>query len=76
MDEEYLTVAEAAKIKGVSRHTIYKAVRNNTLPHGIVVHESIGIAPSALAAWKPASGGGVVREKVKRGPGRPKGKQE
>lgn len=72
MDEENLTVAEAAKIKGVSRHTIYKAIHENHLKHKVDMKPTYTITAADLAEWKPASGGGVQREKVRRGPGRPR----
>ena len=73
---KYLTVARAAKIKGVSVHTVYKAINEGRLKCHIEYQPTYFVMLSDLAAWKPASGGGVVRAKVKRGPGRPQGSKK
>lgn len=64
-----ITPTEAAKRKGVSPATIYRAVREKRLPSTEVLGR-IGIRPADLDAFEAGSYGGVKRATVRRGPGR------
>jgi hypothetical protein len=53
-EEEYVTVAEAAKIKGVSENTIRYAMEHAHLEHTPSVRIPATIKRVSLDAWEPA----------------------
>jgi excisionase family DNA binding protein len=70
MDQKLLTVSEAAKFKGVSTTTIYRAVSQGRLPHVRVLNH-IGVPEAVLLKWMPVRYAG--RAGAKGRGGRPKG---
>lgn len=52
MSEKLLTVNEAAQLKGVTRAAIYAAVKDQRLPH-VVVLGHIGLREQDVKAWTP-----------------------
>ena len=68
---KYLTPKEAAALKGVTLATIYKAIERGTLPKHTVL-DRVALLASDVESYSPGSYGGVTREKVLRGPGRPR----
>lgn len=68
--EELLTVGEAAKLRGVSRSTVYTAVAGGRLPH-VRVLQRIGLRKADVLAWEPITYAG--RLGVKGRGGRPPG---
>lgn len=51
-DEQVYTLAEAARLKGVSYHTVSRAVRQGKLPHHRLGRMAF-ITAANLAAWRP-----------------------
>lgn len=51
-DEQVYTLAEAARLKGVSYHTVSRAVRQGKLPHHRLGRMAF-ISAANLAAWRP-----------------------
>lgn len=72
MENKKLTVAEAARIKGVDVDTVYAAIHKDKLPHIVETRPKYFVMSDDLEAWTPGTYAGVQREKVRRGPGRPK----
>ena len=73
-EDEYLTFSEAAKIKGVTRDAIHKAVKGSRLKSTPVQVTVEKIHRDDLDAWEPATYGGIQRARVTRSPGRPPSK--
>lgn len=67
--DEYLTPKQAATIKGVSLHTIYKAIERGSLP-SVRVLDRIALRVTDVDTYQPGSYGGVKRATLRRGPGR------
>lgn len=57
MEGKFLTVREAAVMKGVSREAVYAAVRDGRLPSRIEL-EKIALLEEDVAAWVPFSQAG------------------
>ena len=70
MDQKLLTASEAAKLKGVSTTTIYRAVGQGRLPHVRVLNH-IGVPEADLLKWMPVRYAG--RAGIKGRGGRPRG---
>lgn len=66
-DQDILTPAQAAKLKGVSRTAIYNALADGRL-QGVSILGRIGIARSVLKTWQPQA-------RVGRPPGQPMKKE-
>ena len=67
VEEEYISVQEAASRKNVAATTIYEAVKRGEIP----AHRFMGrvaLKPSDVDAFQPGSYGGVERTRKKRGP--------
>ena len=69
--DELLTAKQVSEIKKVAISTVYAAMTRGDLVYVEQLGRK-GVKPDICEAWKPASGGGVKRETVRRGPGRPK----
>ena len=54
---EFVTVAQAAEEKGVTRATAYRAIREGKLAVVILLGRRL-VRRDALAAWQPSSVGG------------------
>ena len=52
MSAKLLTVAEAAKLKGVSRSAVYAAIADGRLPHVLILGH-MGVKESDVRAWEP-----------------------
>jgi excisionase family DNA binding protein len=52
MADDWLTAAEAAQIKGVTRSAVYKAIAQQKLPTERVLGR-LALRRSAVDAWKP-----------------------
>jgi len=63
--KDYVSVSQAAKIRGVSRQAILKALTRGTLK-GSQVDSFWLIHRRDLAAFEPRTDGGVVRKRSKR----------
>ena len=61
-EEKWLTPAEAATLRGVSRAAVYKAVEQGRLPHRIILSR-IAVRESDVLTWADSGAR----------PGRPKG---
>lgn len=68
MSAKLLTVAEAAKLKGVSRSAIYNAITDGRLPH-VRVLGHLGVKELDVRVWEPVKYAGRPGKKG----GRPKG---
>ena len=68
MPAKLLTVAEAAKLKGVSRSAVYGAIADGRLPHVLILGH-MGVKESDVRAWEPVK---YAARPGKKG-GRPKG---
>ncbi len=53
MDEKLLTAAQAARLKGVSRAAVYKAIEQGRLPHRRVFGH-VALLESDVLAWVAA----------------------
>lgn len=51
----FLTVAEAAKLKGVSRNTIYNAIESKKLTSQLLLGRAV-VKRSQVLAWQPVIG--------------------
>ncbi len=52
MSAKLLTVAEAAKFKGVSRSAVYAAIADGRLPHVLILGH-MGVKESDVHTWEP-----------------------
>lgn len=52
MNEKLLTVTQAAKMKGVTRAAVYKAIAEGRVPHQIVLGRS-ALLEADVVAWVP-----------------------
>lgn len=59
--DDYITVSEAARRKGVSRAAVYQAIREERLPHTKISRTTV-LARRDVDAWKPRSRRGPPSE--------------
>lgn len=52
MNDDLISIIEAAKLKGVSRNAVYLAVKDGRLPHVMVVGH-YALRRTDVLAWKP-----------------------
>lgn len=70
MSAKLLTVAEAAKLKGVSRSAVYAAIADGRLPHVLILGH-MGVKESDVRAWEPVKYAGRPGRKGGRPTGTP-----
>jgi excisionase family DNA binding protein len=68
MGNELLTPQEAARIKGVSVTTIYRAINEGRLPSQRVLGR-LAVSPADVEAFEPGSYAGIRRTVIPRGRG-------
>lgn len=65
--EELISLSEAARLRSVSRTTVYRAIERGDLSATLIAGRQV-LARGAVLAWQPASHGGK-----RQGQGRPPG---